>query len=77
MKVSELIEHLRTLPPDLPILVEGYESGWDDVDHLREAGIARPHKVHRWDGEYREADERNMPGTPAVLIVGRREAWRE
>jgi hypothetical protein len=77
MKVSELIERLRTLPPDSPILTEGYESGWDDIDHLREANIARPHKVHRWDGEYCEADDPKTLGTPAVLIVGRREAWRE
>jgi hypothetical protein len=27
MNVSELIERLRVFPPDLPVLVEGYESG--------------------------------------------------
>ena len=76
MKVSELIEHLRTLPGDLPVLVEGYETGWDGIHELREAGMVRYRKAEDWDGEYREASEFNQSGKPAVLIVGRRDHRR-
>lgn len=27
MNVAELIEHLRKFPDDLPVLIEGYETG--------------------------------------------------
>ncbi|HEV3157771.1 MAG TPA: hypothetical protein VGZ00_10535 [Candidatus Baltobacteraceae bacterium] len=72
MNVSELIEHLRTFPPDLPVLVEGYETGWDRIHKLRETAIVRFDKAREWDGEYREASETKQTGTAALLIVGLR-----
>lgn len=32
MKVSELIEHLSSLDQDLPVLVNGYESGYHELE---------------------------------------------
>ena len=72
MTVAELIEQLRQLPADLPVLVEGYETGWDGIHELCTAGVARYRRAQDWDGEYRSADEYKQIGKPAVLIVGRR-----
>jgi hypothetical protein len=77
MNVAELIERLRTFPPDLPVLVEGYESGWDSIQNLRQDKIVQFDQAREWDGEYCEGREAQQTGTTAVLIVGRRGAFRE
>lgn len=35
MTVQELIEQLRALPSEMPVLVEGYETGYDDIVNLK------------------------------------------
>ena len=72
MKVAELIEQLRQFPPDLPVLVEGYETGWDGIHELRSTGICRNREAESWDGEFGEPSEFKQTDLPAVLIVGRR-----
>lgn len=74
MTVSELIEHLHRFPPDIPVLVHGYETGWNRIHALREAPVVLFKKAQEWDGEYKEASEFRHPGEPfpAVLIEGRR-----
>lgn len=36
MKVQELIERLQQHPPDMRVIVEGYEAGYNDVNTVRE-----------------------------------------
>lgn len=72
MTVDELIEQLRQLPGDLPVLVEGYEMGWDRILQLRTNGVVVYRKAQAWDGEYCLAKEFEQAGQPAVLLVGRR-----
>ena len=72
MKVSDLIAQLRQLPGHLPVLVEGYESGWDSIHQLRTDGVVLYRKAHVWDGQYCLANEFGQAGQPAVLLVGRR-----
>ena len=72
MKVAELIEHLSQFPPDLPVSVEGYETGWIGMHSLRGAGICRSRESESWDGEFGAVSEFKQTGLPAVLIVGRR-----
>ena len=72
MNVEELIEQLRQLPGNLPVLVEGYETGWDGIHELRTAGVVPYRKAQAWDGEYHLATEFKQAGQPAVLLVGRR-----
>ena len=57
MTVTELIEHLRTLPGDLHVLVEGYETGWDDIHEMRTTGVVRSRRAREWDGEYQKSGE--------------------
>ena len=41
MKVSELIERLQRLSPDLDVLVEGYETGFDPIYSLKVCQVER------------------------------------
>ena len=70
MKVSDLIAQLRQLPGHLPVLVEGYESGWHSIHQLRTDGVVLYRKAQAWDGPYRLANEFEQAGQPAVLLVG-------
>ena len=72
MNVEELIEQLQQLPGNLPVLIEGYETGWDGIHELRTTGVVPYRKAQAWDGEYHLATEFKQAGQPAVLIVGRR-----
>lgn len=76
MNVAELIEHLRKFPANLPVLIEGYETGWDGIHELRTAGVVLYRNAEAWDGEYQLATEFKQAGQPAVLLVGRRGARR-
>ncbi|MAI33804.1 MAG: hypothetical protein CMM07_19310 [Rhodopirellula sp.] len=75
MTAEELIEQLKTLPPNTPVLVEGYETGFDDIVDLKAQEVFRYRKAQEWDGEYQTRD--TFPGegskaAPAVVILGRR-----
>ena len=72
MNVEELIEQLHQLPGNLPVLIEGYETGWDGIHELRTACVVPYRKAEAWDGEYHLATEFKQAGQPAVLLVGRR-----
>lgn len=76
MTVAELIEHLSQFPADLPVLVQGYETGWDAIHALRTDGVVSFPDAADWDGEYVLAADSQQAGQPALLIVGRRGARR-
>lgn len=75
MTVDELIKQLKALPPHTPVLVEGYESGYDAIVALKPQEVCRYRNAQEWDGEYRERND--FSGTesrtePAVVVIGRR-----
>ena len=77
MTVAELIQKLRSWPDDTPVLVEGYETGWDSIHRLVEAQAVPYPSPGDWDGEYDligKVDPSLVKTDPvrAVLIVGRR-----
>lgn len=76
MTAAELIELLRQVPPDTPVLVQGYETGWHDVHMVSTMNVVPYRRAQPWDGEFRSAIEFGQQGSPAVVIVGRREAHR-
>jgi hypothetical protein len=59
MNVKELIEHLKTFDPELMVVVDGYETGYDEIkkvypiDKLKKLS---PEKAY-YDGEYQEAPD--------------------
>jgi len=36
MTASQLIKHLKTFPPEVQVVVRGYEDGYNDILHLKE-----------------------------------------
>jgi len=50
--VTELIEILRTFPPDAPVLTSGYENGYENIQQpaLREL-VHKPDNPY-YDGEF-------------------------
>lgn len=75
MTAEELIEHLKLLPPETPVLVEGYETGFDDIVELTLEQVVRYRHAQEWDGEYQPLDRFSNQQTGAMqatVIRGRK-----
>jgi len=57
MKVKELIEQLQKFDPEQIVVVDGYETGFDEVHHVQYiAGLKKlPDDKAYYDGEYDKA----------------------
>lgn len=71
MTVQELIDHLRRLPPDDVVLVEGYENGWDSLIAVEHGHVTPQAPREEWDGEFEKVVV-DAATTSAVLLVGKR-----
>tara|TARA_R110000823_G_scaffold10240_3_gene35345 strand:+ start:2264 stop:2506 length:243 start_codon:yes stop_codon:yes gene_type:complete len=76
MTVEELIKNLQCLPADTPVLVDGYENGYDEIVEVREMEVFQYTTAQEWDGEYQMTGAhpgfRDKETFPAVVIKGRR-----
>ena len=75
MTAEELIEHLKLLPPETPVLVEGYETGFDDIVEFTSEQVVRYRHAQEWDGEYQPLDRFSSQETGAMqatVIRGRK-----
>ena len=72
MAAGQLIEMLSKYPRDLPVLVEGYETGFDSIHSIVPAKAIPNPENQEYDGEF-EKDER---GTACLLILGKSEYRR-
>lgn len=54
MTVDELAQLLADYPPDLRVVVNGYENGYDDLEpeQLSRVKITLNMGKHRWDGKH-------------------------
>ena len=54
MTAGELIELLRSFPPTLRVVVDGYEEGYDDItpDRILRTKIDLDTGTHAWQGEH-------------------------
>jgi hypothetical protein len=57
MKVKELIEQLQKFDPESIVIVDGYETGFDEVKEIEYiSGLIKLPEDKAWyDGEYQEA----------------------
>ena len=75
MTAEELITQLQRLPPETPVLVEGYETGFDGIVELTPEQVVRYRRAPEWDGEYQALDRFSNPESgvlQAAVIRGRR-----
>ena len=54
MTAKELINHLKTLPPETRIAVKGYEGGFDYAQVLREVKIIKKANTEWYYGDLEE-----------------------
>lgn len=79
MTAEELITQLQTLPPDTPVLVEGYENGFDEAIDLTTHEVVRYRHAQPWDGQYQPPDrfkEASADVARAAVILGCRRHLR-
>ena len=70
--VKELMEILATLPPDLPVVTTGYETGYENfylpfVKRLKH----EPENMY-YDGQFQDAEEKDTETFEAVIIARER-----
>lgn len=53
ISVAELIEILKEYPPDLPVLVDGYEAGMESSWYVEEKDVFYQGDIP-YEGDYRE-----------------------
>ena len=68
MTASELIRKLNDLPPEIKIVIRGYESGYNDIIMLKNRNITINKERNWWDGEY--IDHKETDAIPAVELFG-------
>ena len=58
MTVDQLVQILQTYPPDLRVVVNGYECGYDDLSpkQISPSKIALNAGKQDWEGAHGEAD---------------------
>lgn len=72
LTVADLIAVLATYPPELRVVVDGYEGGLDDI-FLRRAMMAPNFGAHDYTGEWEQVYPRNSarPDAVDVLVLSR------
>jgi hypothetical protein len=68
MTIAELIALLDRLPPDLRVLVEGYENGGEDVQRLERHACVNQGDRPWWEGPWQD----DPAGESCLLLAGER-----
>lgn len=67
MIVAELMNQLKNYPPDLEVVVNSYEEGYDPVTDLSEITVEKAEPKDWWIGVYRDVPA----GQPMLLLRSR------
>lgn len=66
--VGELVGILKSMPQDLPLLVNGYNSGYENVYYPEIRNLTHDVESMEFDGEFQIADENNTGSFEAVIL---------
>lgn len=66
---GELIEILKTMPKDLPVLVSGYESGFENLYQPEIVELKHEPDNMYYDGEFQPADEGDGNTFKAIVLM--------
>jgi hypothetical protein len=73
MNVGQLIEQLKNYPSDLPVVVSGYEGGYNDFDTFETIKIVRDHNKEWYYGKHEDVadiyDEELIKNAVEALCV--------
>lgn len=67
--VSDLIEWLQEYPPEMRVVVCGYEGGFNDINDVEEVNIAENVNCSPYFGEHDYADAKH-PVVRALVLGG-------
>lgn len=71
MKIKELIEVLERQPPEMMVMVDGYEGGYESEIYVKEKSVVKQSLDLSYEGDYKDS-EGEEDGT-LVIIVSREE----
>lgn len=67
--VGQLVEILKTVPADLPVLVSGYESGYENFYHPSVVKMKHKPENSYYDGEFQNAQDGDKDTFDAVVLA--------
>ena len=70
MTIRELIEALQKYPPDMLVLTDGYEAGYEHVMPPKAIQVKHEPENRYYDGEYQMVDKK-FSGTIDAIILPR------
>lgn len=65
MTIAELIQTLSQYDPDLPVVVKGYEGGYNDISLIEELNLQLNVNTENWYGAHEEIHNSNA-SNPSV-----------
>lgn len=68
MTVAELIEKLKKFPPDLLVVTDGYEEGYDSIKSVSEINLIEAEKKEWYLGKYEIPVPEIENGIKAVFL---------
>jgi hypothetical protein len=66
--VAQLIEMLKDMPPDLPVLTSGYESGFENFYRPEIVHLKHEPENPYFEGEFQAADDNDTDTFNAVIL---------
>ena len=77
MTVAELIRLLQTHPPDMPVMVEGYEDGFDELEPplIAVKEMRLDCGEYWWEGRHRESWDTRREGSGIVNALALQRPW--
>ena len=75
MKVKELIQKLSIFDPEMRVVLDGYECGYDEVEKIRMIRITPNPSPKDWEGEFDFVivdDERRYEQVELALYLPRK-----
>lgn len=66
--VAELIDALKQFPENLPVVVSGYESGFENIVTPQKVKLEHKPNNKYWDGEFQNAQHKSKEVIEAVIL---------
>jgi molybdopterin-guanine dinucleotide biosynthesis protein len=71
MKIKELINFLEKYNPEDIVLVNGYEEGYDEVDHIEQITVLkdeRKNNIFWYIGSYKKVSTNKKNGIKGIVL---------
>ena len=73
MTISELINELKLYPENTPVLVDGYENGYEHVISVNAISVIQNKKAAWYNGEFDRAEHEHKDNVKAVILSRNRQ----